>query len=71
MFYIVYSNLLPIGILFVFFIRYYFANQSKVTTTTAGENILVNIIGTLFDAIENDHGTLPTRLYRAFTPKFG
>lgn len=50
-------------------IKYYFANQSKVTSTSAGENILVNIIGTLFDAIESDQGTLPTRLYRAFTPK--
>ncbi|XP_065207464.1 kinase D-interacting substrate of 220 kDa B isoform X2 [Planococcus citri] len=50
-------------------IKYYFANQSKVTTTSAGENTVVNIIGSLFDAIENDHGTFPTRLYRAFTPK--
>ena len=55
----------------VYLRRYYFADQSKVTTTTAGENIIVNIIGSLFDAIEADHGTLPTRLYRAFSPKAG
>ncbi|XP_043467712.1 kinase D-interacting substrate of 220 kDa isoform X5 [Leptopilina heterotoma] len=50
-------------------IKFYFTDQTRVGTTTAGENAVVQMIGSLYDSIENDFGSLSTRLYRAFRPK--
>lgn len=50
-------------------IKFYFTDQTRVGTTTAGENAVVHMIGSLYDSIENDFGSLPTRLFRAFRPK--
>ncbi|XP_076752387.1 ankyrin repeat-rich membrane spanning isoform X2 [Xylocopa sonorina] len=50
-------------------IKFYFTDQTRVGTTAAGENAVVQMVGSLFDSIENDFGSLPTRLYRAFRPK--
>lgn len=36
-----------------------------------GENSVVQMLGSLYDAIENDYGAIATRLYRAFKPKPG
>lgn len=32
---------------------------------------MVQMLGSLYDSIENDYGAFPTRLYRAFRPKSG
>ncbi|XP_011303261.1 kinase D-interacting substrate of 220 kDa isoform X2 [Fopius arisanus] len=50
-------------------IKFYFTDQTRVGTTTAGENAVVQMVGSLYDSIENDFGSLATRLYRAFRPK--
>ncbi|KAL3268833.1 hypothetical protein HHI36_007925 [Cryptolaemus montrouzieri] len=50
-------------------IRFYFTDHTRVSSTTGGENSVVQMIGSLYDAIENDCGALSTRLYRAFKPK--
>ncbi|XP_044007245.1 kinase D-interacting substrate of 220 kDa B isoform X2 [Aphidius gifuensis] len=50
-------------------IKFYFTDQMKVGTTVAGENAVVQMVGSLYDSIENDFGSLATRLYRAFRPK--
>ncbi|XP_075221124.1 ankyrin repeat-rich membrane spanning isoform X1 [Lycorma delicatula] len=50
-------------------IRFYFTDQTRVSSTTAGENSVVQMMGSLYDSIENDYGALSTRLYRAFRPK--
>ncbi|XP_058810678.1 kinase D-interacting substrate of 220 kDa B-like [Phymastichus coffea] len=50
-------------------IKFYFTDQTRVGTTTAGENAVVQMVGSLYDSIENEFGSLPTRLYRAFRPK--
>uniref|UniRef100_A0A146L198 Kinase D-interacting substrate n=1 Tax=Lygus hesperus TaxID=30085 RepID=A0A146L198_LYGHE len=50
-------------------IRFYFSESNRIGTTTAGENSVVQMLGSLYDAIENDYGTFATRLYRAFHPK--
>ncbi|XP_025154108.1 kinase D-interacting substrate of 220 kDa B isoform X1 [Harpegnathos saltator] len=50
-------------------IKFYFTDQTRVGTTAAGENAIVQMIGSLYDSIENDFGSLSTRLYRAFRPK--
>ncbi|KAK1129938.1 hypothetical protein K0M31_019633 [Melipona bicolor] len=50
-------------------IKFYFTDQTRVGTTAAGENAVVQMVGSLYDSIENDFGSLPTRLYRAFRPK--
>jgi hypothetical protein len=42
-----------------------------VSSTTGGENSVVQMLGSLYDSIENDYGAFPTRLYRAFRPKSG
>lgn len=49
--------------------RFYFTDQTRVSSTAGGENSVVQMIGSLYDAIENNYGALPTRLYRAFRPK--
>lgn len=50
-------------------VRFYFTDQTRVSSTTGGENSVVQMIGSLYDAIESDYGSLATRLYRAFKPK--
>jgi ankyrin repeat-rich membrane spanning protein len=50
-------------------IRFYFTDQTRVSSTAGGENSVVQMLGSLYDAIENDYGALATRLYRAFKPK--
>ncbi|XP_066585222.1 kinase D-interacting substrate of 220 kDa isoform X2 [Prorops nasuta] len=50
-------------------IKFYFTDQTRVGTTAAGENAIVQMVGSLYDSIENDFGPLTTRLYRAFRPK--
>lgn len=40
-----------------------------MSSTTGGESSVVQMLGSLYDAIEKDFGGLPTRLYRAFRPK--
>lgn len=50
-------------------IRFYFTDHTRVSSTTGGENSIVQMIGSLYDAIESDYGSLATRLYRAFKPK--
>ncbi|RZF42902.1 hypothetical protein LSTR_LSTR003618 [Laodelphax striatellus] len=50
-------------------IRFYFTDLTRVSSTAAGENSVVQMIGSLYDSIENDYGALSTRLYRAFQPK--
>ena len=50
-------------------IKFYFTDQTRVGTTSAGENAVVQMIGSLYDSIEKDFGSLATRLYRAFKPK--
>ncbi|XP_044755573.1 kinase D-interacting substrate of 220 kDa B isoform X5 [Coccinella septempunctata] len=52
-------------------IRFYFTDLTRVSSTTGGENSVVQMIGSLYDAIENDYGPIATRLYRAFKPKPG
>ncbi|XP_011263943.1 kinase D-interacting substrate of 220 kDa B isoform X4 [Camponotus floridanus] len=50
-------------------IKFYFTDQTRVGTTAAGENAIVQMISSLYDSIENDFGSFSTRLYRAFRPK--
>ncbi|CAG9772825.1 unnamed protein product [Ceutorhynchus assimilis] len=50
-------------------IRFYFTEQTRVSSTTGGENSVVQMIGSLYDSIESHYGTFATRLYRAFRPK--
>ncbi|XP_050488848.1 kinase D-interacting substrate of 220 kDa B isoform X1 [Bombus huntii] len=50
-------------------IKFYFTDQTRVGTTAAGENAVVQMVGSLYDSIENEFGSLSTRLYRAFRPK--
>ncbi|KAG8319111.1 hypothetical protein J6590_098338 [Homalodisca vitripennis] len=49
--------------------RFYFTDQTRVSSSAAGENSVVQMIGSLYDSIENDYGALSTRLYRALRPK--
>lgn len=51
--------------------RFYFTDLTRISSTTGGENSVVQMIGSLYDAIESDYGPLATRLYRAFKPKPG
>ncbi|PSN34444.1 hypothetical protein C0J52_21643 [Blattella germanica] len=48
---------------------FYFTDQTRVSSTTGGENSVVQMLGSLYDSIENNYGAFPTRLYRAFRPK--
>ncbi|XP_024945713.1 kinase D-interacting substrate of 220 kDa isoform X2 [Cephus cinctus] len=50
-------------------IKFYFTDQTRVGTTAAGENAVVQMVGSLYDSIEAEYGSLTTRLYRAFRPK--
>jgi ankyrin repeat-rich membrane spanning protein len=53
------------------FFRFYFTDQTRVSSTTGGENSVVQMLGSLYDSIETDYGAFATRLYRAFRPKSG
>lgn len=53
------------------FFRYFFTDQARVSSTAGGENSVVQMLGSLYDAIENHYGSLATRLYRSFKPKPG
>ncbi|XP_049824208.1 kinase D-interacting substrate of 220 kDa B isoform X3 [Aethina tumida] len=50
-------------------IRFFFTDQTRVSSTADGKNSIVQMIGSLYDAIENEYGSVATRLYRAFKPK--
>ncbi|XP_008184045.1 kinase D-interacting substrate of 220 kDa B isoform X2 [Acyrthosiphon pisum] len=50
-------------------IRFYFTDQTRVSSTTPGESTIIQMIGSLYDSIEKDFGSISTRLYRAFRPK--
>ncbi|XP_025196878.1 kinase D-interacting substrate of 220 kDa isoform X2 [Melanaphis sacchari] len=50
-------------------IRFYFTDQTRVSSTTSGESTIIQMIGSLYDSIEKDFGSISTRLYRAFRPK--
>lgn len=49
--------------------KFYFTDQTRVGTTSVGENAVVQMVGSLYDSIEKDYGSMVTRLYRAFRPK--
>uniref|UniRef100_A0A8D8VMQ1 Kinase D-interacting substrate of 220 kDa n=1 Tax=Cacopsylla melanoneura TaxID=428564 RepID=A0A8D8VMQ1_9HEMI len=55
------SNLVPL--------RFYFTDQARVSSTAGGENYIVQMIGSLYDSLERDCGSLSTRLFRALQPK--
>ena len=46
-----------------------FTDQSKVSTSAGAENSVIQILGSLYDSLENNYGTFATRLYRAFRPR--
>lgn len=48
-------------------VRFHFAEASAASPT--GELAVAGMLISLFEAIENHYGALPTRLYRAFKPK--
>ena len=50
-------------------LRLLFTDQTKVITSAGGQNSVTQMIGSLFDAIEDHYGIFATRLYRAFRPK--
>ncbi|XP_071446780.1 kinase D-interacting substrate of 220 kDa B [Hetaerina americana] len=50
-------------------IRFYFSENTRVSNTTGGESSVVQMVASLYDAIEADYGAIPTRLYRAFRPR--
>ena len=55
----------------VYPLRLLFTEQTKVITSAGGggQNSVTQMIGSLYDAIEDHHGLMATRLYRAFCPK--
>ncbi len=50
-------------------VRFHFAETSSAAPT--GETAVGYMLASLFEAIENHYGSLPTRLYRAFKPRPG
>ncbi|CAB3376203.1 Hypothetical predicted protein [Cloeon dipterum] len=50
-------------------IRFYFSDQSKLSAAAGREASLMNLIGSIYDALEKDYGTWAPRLYRAFRPE--
>lgn len=65
------SNYLKITVTFILLHSFYFTEQTKISTTTGGENSVVQMLGSLYACIENDYGVMSTRLYRAFRPRPG
>ena len=53
----------------VYPLRLLFTEQTKVITSAGGQNSVTQMIGSLYDAIEDHYGIVATRLYRAFRPK--
>ena len=49
-------------------LRHFFTDQTKVSTTSGGEDTVTLMIGTLLDSVENYHGRFVSRLYRALRP---
>jgi len=49
-------------------LKLFFTDQSKVSTSAGAENSVIQIIGSLYDSLENTYGTFSTRLFRAFRP---
>ncbi len=47
-------------------LRLLFTDQTKVITSAGGQNSVTQMIGSLYDAIENQYGVFATRLFRAF-----
>ena len=47
-------------------LRLLFTDQTKVVTSAGGQNSVTQMIGSLLDAVEEQYGKFPTRLYRAF-----
>jgi len=43
--------------------------QTKLVTSAGGQNSVTQMLGSLFEAVEEQYGSLATRLYRAFKPK--
>ena len=50
-------------------LRLLFTDQTKVITSAGGQNSVTQMIGSLFDAIETQHGLFASRLFRAFRPQ--
>ncbi|CAL4201954.1 unnamed protein product, partial [Meganyctiphanes norvegica] len=50
-------------------LKFIFGEGAKPSSSTAGENSVVQMLGSLFDKIEDEYGLFATRLYRAFRPK--
>ena len=50
-------------------LRLLFTDQTKVITSAGGQNSVTQMIGSLFDAIELQHGIFASRLFRAFRPQ--
>ncbi|KAL7648710.1 UNVERIFIED_CONTAM: hypothetical protein RMT77_000617 [Armadillidium vulgare] len=50
-------------------LKFIFAEGAKPSSTGAGGNSVVQILGSMFDMVENQYGIFPTRFYRAFRPK--
>lgn len=48
-------------------VRFHFAETSSAAPT--GESSVGHMLASLFEAIEDHYGSLPTRLYRAFRPR--
>ena len=42
--------------------------QTKVITSSGGQNSVTAMLGSLYDAVERQYGLFATRLYRAFRP---
>lgn len=60
----------PFDTYYLYF-SFYFTEQTKISSTTGGENSIVQMLGSLYTCLENDYGSLSTRLYRAFRPRPG
>merc|ERR1719341_2704232 len=50
-------------------LQFVFAEGAKPGSTAAGENSVVQMLGSLFDEVEGCYGVFATRFYRAFRPK--
>ncbi|CAL4067998.1 unnamed protein product [Meganyctiphanes norvegica] len=50
-------------------LKFIFADGAKPSSTAAGENAVVQMIGSLFDMVEREYGVFSTRFYRAFRPR--
>ncbi|XP_050730432.1 kinase D-interacting substrate of 220 kDa B-like isoform X8 [Eriocheir sinensis] len=50
-------------------LKFIFAEGAKPSSTAAGENSVVQMLGSLFNMVEREYGMFATRFYRAFRPK--